>query len=355
MNEVTPIPPAAAHPLPPLPFLLLLLVRTAVFHLDAASGYYQRSPCPRGASAIRRQFQLPDCRAPDLDGSLPIGEASFVMAHDAATGYLEAGAGVGRARGGRGGRLVDDDDDDDDDDDSALGEAFGGDYDGVDDANGGGGSGGNGGSGNGWSGAIASRLLSLYGKTQSGTAYDQLNDGARALDLRPKVYANGTVGFHHGSLIDVPLRSVTLGGLLDDARRWCRDNPTELVLLFHSELAHERGYAGLSTRVAAGEEEDGGYYYAGIARMRAVYGGRGVPYIPCEGLSGLTVDEVMGMADLSKTGRGGRGYLLAVDRHDMYGELLPRERARVRFFSVRPSRCSATPPRTKANGTVLHR
>jgi hypothetical protein len=25
------------------------------------------------------------------------------------------------------------------------------------------------------------------------------------------------------------------------------------------------------------------------------------------------------MADLSKTG-GGRGYLLAVDRHDMYGE-----------------------------------
>ena len=45
--------------------------------------------------------------------------------------------------------------------------------------------GGNGSGGNRWSGAIAMRLLSLYGKTQRGTAYDQLNDGARALDLRP--------------------------------------------------------------------------------------------------------------------------------------------------------------------------
>ena len=302
---------SAAHPLLLLLLLLPPLLVCTVL-LDVASGYYQRSPCRR-ASAIRGQFQLPDCRAPDLDADLAIGQASFVMAHDAATGYLlDAGAG---------GRVDDDD----------LGGAFGGEYDGVDNMNGGGsnGSGGGNGSGNRWSGAIASRLLSLYGKTQSGTAYDQLNDGARALDLRPKVYNNGTVGFHHGSLIDVPLRSITLGGLLDDVRRWCDDNPTELVLLFHSELAHESGYDGLSARVTHGDagEEDGGYYYvyAGIGRMKAVYGGRGVPYLPCERLSGLTVGEFMGMADLSKAG-GGRGYLLAVDRHDMYGECLPFER-----------------------------
>ena len=297
---------SAAHPL-----LLLLLppLLVCTVLLDVASGHYQRSPCRR-ASATRRQFQLPDCRAPDLDVDLAIGEASFVMAHDAATGYLAEGAG------GRRGRVDDDD----------LGDAFGGEYDGVDDMNGGGSkgsngsSGGNGSGGNRWSGAIAMRLLSLYGKTQRGTAYDQLNDGARALDLRPKVYNNGTVGFHHGSLIDVPLRSITLGGLLDDVRRWCDDNPTELVLLFHSELAHESGYAGLSTGASYGDAggEDG-YAYAGIARMKAVYGGRGVPYLPCERLAGITVGEVMDMADLSKTG-GGRGYLLAVDRHGMYGE-----------------------------------
>jgi hypothetical protein len=106
-------------------------------------------------------------------------------------------------------------------------------------------------------------LLSLYSKTQSSPAYGQLNNGARALDLCPKVYANGTVGFHLGLLIDVPLRLVMLGGLIDNVRRWCYNNPTKLVLLLHFILAHKYRYAWLLTRVAAGEE-DGGYYYAGI-------------------------------------------------------------------------------------------
>jgi hypothetical protein len=70
---------------------------------------------------------------------------------------------------------------------------------------------------------IALQLLSLYGKTQVGSAYQQLNDGARALDIRPKIYTNGTVGFHHGSLIDIPLTSLTLGRLLQDVKRWCYD------------------------------------------------------------------------------------------------------------------------------------
>jgi hypothetical protein len=69
------------------------------------------------------------------------------------------------------------------------------------------------------------------------------------LDLRPKIYNNGTVGLHHGLLIDVPLNSITLGGLLSDAKQWCNDNPKELVLIFHSELVHEAGYNVLSSQV----------------------------------------------------------------------------------------------------------
>jgi len=236
---------------------------------------------------------------------------------------------------------------------------------------------------------ITTKLLSLYGKTQVGTVYEQLNDGARALDLRPKIYTNGTVGFHHGALIDIPLTSITLGGLLKDAKQWCNDNPKELVIIFHSELVHEAGYNGLSSQVYlevevdddgyVANDDDGGnnddalnddvyagyddlyddaniddannyaaddenandeynddaagaadddvdgeqvqkytyeYYYSGIAKMKEIYEENGVPYFPCEKLAGLTVGEAMEMADLSLT--GGKGYLIAVDRHDMY-------------------------------------
>jgi len=188
------------------------------------------------------------------------------------------------------------------------------------------------------------RLLSLYGKTQVGSVYTQLNDGARALDLRPKIYVNGTIGFHHGSLLDVPLYSITLGGLLEDAKRWCYDNPDELVLIFHSELVHEVGYDGLSSLVtvkmddddadvdsdtnnddaAANEQDRYDYYYSGIAKLKEVYQKHSVPYHPCSKLSGLTVAETMKLADLStaSSGGGGKGYLLAVDRHDMYGKCL---------------------------------
>ena len=155
---------------------------------------------------------------------------------------------------------------------------------------------------------MTTTLLSLYGKTQVGTVYDQLNDGARALDLRPKIYNNGTIGFHHGSLIDVPLSSITLGRLLEDAKQWCKENPKELVLIFHSELVHEAGYNGLSSQVyletgdghddAMNQADEGQeeqylyddqnweynddddqqqqqqgyeYYYSGIAALRQVY------------------------------------------------------------------------------------
>jgi hypothetical protein len=61
--------------------------------------------------------------------------------------------------------------------------------------------------------------------------------------------------------------------------------------------------------------------------MKEVYKNHGVPYHTCKKLSGLTVEEAMELADLSQVGNSGggsssgKGYLMAVDRHDVYGEL----------------------------------
>ena len=327
---------------------LLLLQQTTSYH---------RAPCKK--VAVRRQFQFTDCYVPNLNPELYLTEASFVLAHDAATGYLN----------------IKGDSDTTSNTNNNGGGAYSNEYDGVDNMNN------NNQQNNQQSNnnnivmnTITTKLLSLYGKTQVGTVYEQLNDGARALDLRPKIFNNGTVGFHHGSLIDIPLTSVTLSSLLAHAKQWCNDNPTELVLIFHSELVHEAGYNGLSSQVymetddslyyeydytddggsAAGngeEEENEGererkledqaaqddqnindddqnqqheqtfaYYYNGIAKIKEIYQEAGVPYRSCDKIAGLTVSQAMDMADLSKF--GGKGYLLAVDRHDMYGKLV---------------------------------
>ena len=79
------------------------------------------------------------------------------------------------------------------------------------------------------------QAITLYAKNQVGDAYQQLDDGARALDLRPMLLANGTMIYHHGG-VNIP---VSKERLTDDVVRWCADNPTELVLLLHSELGYE--------------------------------------------------------------------------------------------------------------------
>lgn len=117
-----------------------------------------------------RQFQFPDCYVPSLDQSQLLSSASFLFSHDAGTGYMKQG--------------------------------------------------------------VPSTLISSYAKTQIGTAYDQLNDGARALDIRPKLLSNGTIMLQHG-LVTIP---VTLNELVVDAMRWCSENSDELVLLLHSNL-----------------------------------------------------------------------------------------------------------------------
>ena len=68
-------------------------------------------------------------------------------------------------------------------------------------------------------------------------------------------------------------------------------------------------------------EQTFAYYYNGIAKIKEIYQEAGVPYRSCDKIGGLTVSQAMDMADLSKYG-GKKGYLLAVDRHDMYGKFL---------------------------------
>jgi len=269
----------------------LIITALLLFHSSSTCVIsYQHTSCHR--TARRTQFQFPNCYTYDLNPDLYISDASFVMAHNAATGYIHNSNDRKFNTNGKT-------------------------------------------STNAWNkNDITLQLLSLYGKTQVGTAYQQLNDGARALDIRPKLYTNGTVGFHHGSLIDIPLTSLTLGRLLQDVKRWCYDNPTELVLLFHSELVHESGIDGLSSLVKYsanmdenhdddGNNQEDEYYYSGIAKLKSVYREFGVPYQPCTTTAGLTVGQVMEMANLStqtssSSDPTARGYLLAMDRHDMY-------------------------------------
>ena len=316
-----------------MPLIRIVPCLLGVISIHVTHGYH-RSPCNK--VSVKRQFQFSDCYAPNLNPELSINSASFVMAHDAATGYLNTNAQhiktSGNSNAVGGGSSTDGVDDDN--------IMYSNEFNGVDNMN-------NAenyyrentssASGSSQWNAIAKiRLLSLYGKTQVGSVYTQLNDGARALDLRPKIYTNGTIGFHHGSLIDVPLSSITLGGLLQDAKKWCRDNPNELVLIFHSELVHDMGYEGLSSLVSVkvhsddtnvniddndDEQDQYDYYFSGIARLKEIYAKHAVPYHPCSKLSGLTVGETMTLADLSiASGGSEKGYLLAVDRHDIYGK-----------------------------------
>jgi hypothetical protein len=227
--------------------------------MDVASGpvsvfvfAYHRKPCTR---SIRKQFQFPNCYLPNIEqDSLLLSQASFVLSHDAATGYLS---------------------------DHAV-----------------------------------SSMAKSYAKNQIGTVYQQLNDGARALDIRPKLLANGTVVCHHGVIV-IP---VTLQQLVRDALRWCRDNPQELVLIFHHDLA----YPTTVTTTTGNDNDSSGTPSTATSSMTPsadvavtalsqIYQSLGVTYVQCSDLFGLTVGATMELAALD-----GGGYLLAMDQHDAY-------------------------------------
>uniref|UniRef100_A0A7S0TDG6 Phosphatidylinositol-specific phospholipase C X domain-containing protein n=1 Tax=Pseudo-nitzschia delicatissima TaxID=44447 RepID=A0A7S0TDG6_9STRA len=237
-------------------------------------GCFWTAPLP-GASAFRhnscssdvaRQFQFNDCYLPDLADDLLLSEAGFVMSHDSATGYLKK----------------------------------------------------------------SSRLLSngatnLYAKNQIGDAYQQLDDGARALDVRPKLLTNGTVVLHHGAL---PI-AVTLEKLVSDARSWAVDNPDELVLILHSNFAYASADTSSSNNYDADDVTDDYNQYdddlynddlysddaiddnnadddysiepsaeTTVEALSEVYDKLGVKYVECSDLYELTVGEAKELAQL---------------------------------------------------------
>ena len=221
--------------------LSLLIVLSNNFHCHA----YHHPRCTRKVSP---QFQFEDCYLPPMDTSLLLSQASFVMSHDAATGYVKRGS------------------------------------------------------------LSASGLTWQYCKNQRGSVYRQLDDGARALDFRPKLLFNGTVIFQHGD-INIP---VTLEQVLDDAVRWSADNAEakELVLLLPSNFAYQTSQTGYT---------DDDYYESDndpliVSTMSSIYKKYDVPYVHCSDVYGMTIAEILDLAALP-TG----GYMIAMDGQDYYG------------------------------------
>jgi len=242
------------------------------------------------SSDVAKQFQFADCYLPDLADDLPLTEASFLMSHDSATGYLKRTSGL-----------------------------------------------------------LTNGATNLYTKTQIGDVYRQLNDGARALDVRPKLLSNGTVVLHHGA---VPI-AVTLERLVGDARKWAVDNPDELVLILHSNFEYSSSSSSSNDddeNDGDDDDKDGGdddnddaivpSADTTVEALAQVYANMGVTYVECSDLYGLTVSEAKELAALSSVTndddgndnddnhnndndegdgeRSGGGYLLAMDRHDIY-------------------------------------
>jgi hypothetical protein len=174
----------------------------------------------------------------------------------------------------------------------------------------------------------------LYAKNQIGSVYQQLDDGARALDIRPKFVtvagsersgvggdgstsqSSSTFEFdvvcHHGAVsITVPLQKI-----IADAVRWCNDNPDELVLILHHNLA----WPSSSSSISSPSSSSVGTPDADVAVnvMSDLYKSLGVPYVQCADLYGLTVGQTMEIASLSSSSGSNSGYLIAMDQHDAY-------------------------------------
>ena len=210
-----------------------------------------------------------------------LSEASFLMSHDSATGYIQpaniGGSGSSSSSGG----------------------------------------------GSSSSHSLASSLTWQYSKNQIGSVYQQLDDGARALDLRPKLLTNGTIIFQHG---DINI-GVTLEQVLADAVRWCTDNHQqhhseeqddtnsgELILLLPSNFAYQKSQSSGFTD----DDDSYGNNHNGVASivsiMESIYAQYNIPYVHCSDVYGMTVAEVMELAALP-TG----GYMIAMDGQDYYG------------------------------------
>lgn len=272
--------------------VLLLILPSCLFREGHFASAFRHNSC---SSDVSKQFQFADCYLPELADDLPLSEASFLMSHDSATGYLKRTSGL-----------------------------------------------------------LTNGATNLYSKNQIGDVYKQLDDGARALDVRPKLLTNGTVVLHHGLL---PI-AVTLERLVSDARRWAIDNPDELVLILHHNFAYSSSKTtnddddGDDDNVNDGYNADDDDYYTvpsadtTVAALSKVYANLGVAYVECGDLYGLNIGEAKELAQLSPVytssdDDGGNGdddgnsetetqtqaptqappvgFLLAMDQHGVYG------------------------------------
>jgi hypothetical protein len=79
-------------------------------------------------------------------------------------------------------------------------------------------------------------LARRYTQTVTGTFYEQLDNGARALDIRPLLLNNGTIVFQHGV---IRIDTVDVYTAMSHVLQWCGDHPNELVLLLPSHFAYQ--------------------------------------------------------------------------------------------------------------------
>jgi hypothetical protein len=255
-----------------------LLVILLVLILLRVSRSYTHAPCTRAA---RAQFQFPDCYLPRMNEDQMLSEASFLLSHNAATGYIQRNS------------------------------------------------------------LSKTGLSWWYSKNQVGSVYQQLQDGARALDLRPLLLRNGTVIFQHGA-IHIP---VSLQQVVADAVQWCKENPNELVVTLPSHFAYESlSSTTTATKYSSQTNDDHDYIdessgvddtvtAAGttmdmVSAIATVLEEFGVPYYDCSAVYGLTVAQTLELAQLSSpvsNNDGSSGHLLVLDGHDVSGTSCSKE------------------------------
>jgi hypothetical protein len=230
--------------------------------------------CTRARQA---QFQYPDCYLPEQNPNLLLSEASFLLSHDAATGYMTRSM---RSKSG-----------------------------------------------------LARRYTQTQVTGSRTSFYDQLDDGARALDLRPLLLQNGTIVFQHGI---IRIDNVDIYTAMEHVLQWCHDNPSELVLLLPSHFAYESASTvSFSSRTTGGSstvEDDDAIiddevlaYYENMAdyndnnnadgnsgqavfdALSRAFVALGIPVYECTEVYQWTVQEAMAAAALD-----GGGYVMAL-------------------------------------------
>jgi hypothetical protein len=253
----------------------LVLVFVWLKHGGSSSSSSAEAAATACTRARQAQFQYPDCYLPELNPNLLLSEASFLLSHDAATGYMTRNV---RSKSG---------------------------------------------------------LARRYTQTQvTSTFYDQLDDGARALDIRPLLLKNGTIVFQHGV---IRIDNVDIYTAMEHVLQWCKDNPSELVLLLPSHFAYESTTTvSFSSRTTNGDgsitvDDEVLAYYDNIADYndndnnaddseQAVFDALsralatlGIPVYECTDVYQWTVADAMAAAALNNNNAGGGGgYVMAL-------------------------------------------